>query len=128
MSCFDNVNKHLESKDTNSIKLNENDIEKIIFLKRKLSTLHDSRLQLNDLAKEIGMSGTDMQVKFKNHTGKTIIQYHREHILQGSMNLLKTNMAIKNIAYECGYSSTAAFSKAFSKFFGFSPSTVVKEN
>lgn len=125
---FDNVNKHLEGEDNDSTKLIDSDIQKIKFLKQKLSYIQEERLQINDLAKEIGMSSTDMQVKFKLHTGKTIIQYHREHILESSLNLLKSGMPIKNIAYACGYSSTSAFSKAFSKYFGFSPSKIQHDN
>jgi|SRR5690625_2420132 len=113
-------NLHNESKPKHN--LSEDDIERMQIMEEYLSNFISDPIHLQDLSKKMGMSETDMQVKFKLYTGKTIIQFHREYVLKHSIHLIRKGESIKSIAYTCGYSSTAAYSKAFKKYLGYSPS------
>lgn len=93
------------------------------FLKEILNQPNNPSLK--SISRQIGMSETNMQLKFKAYTGKTIIQYHREQVLLNALQMIQANLPIKEVAYFSGYSSTASFSKAFKKFIGLSPSEVL---
>ena len=42
--------------------------------------------------------------------------------------LLKTNMSLSNIAYECGFSDQSYMIKVFRKYSGYTPSLIKKVN
>lgn len=113
-------------KQMNQKALNEEDCIKIKQIELYISQLFDSPLQLNDLSRKMGMSETDMQRKFKTYTGKSIMQYHKEYILRSSIEKIKKGEPIKSIAYDLGYGSIAAYSKAFKRYTGYSPTEFVK--
>jgi len=62
--------------------------------------------------------------------GETLNNYVTRRRLEKSANLLvvKPQMTITDIAYDCGFSSSANFAKAFKKYFGYSATDVRKPN
>lgn len=95
---------------------------KMYDLKDLLSSRHHNISGLAELSKMIGMSETTMQREFKKMFGFTIMQYHKKMILKRGLDLLQEGESIKNTAFLVGYSSSAAFSKAFYNEFGIRPS------
>lgn len=120
---FDNINKLLKNHKYIEVKNICRYKEKMEFLKEILNQPNNPSLK--SISRQIGMSETNMQLKFKAYTGKTIIQYHREQVLLNALQMIQANLPIKEVAYFSGYSSTASFSKAFKKFIGLSPSEVL---
>ncbi|MEP3890568.1 MAG: AraC family transcriptional regulator [Hellea sp.] len=74
------------------------------------------------LASEVGMSRSRFAHRFKELLSMGPMAYLSEWRLQKSLKLLDTsNVNIQQIASESGYKSAAAFTRAFSSQFGFSP-------
>lgn len=78
---------------------------------------------VNNLAKEIGMSRSRFAHRFKELMGSGPMAYLSEWRLQKSLQLLESsNLNVQQVALETGYKSAAAFTRAFSGQFGYSPS------
>ncbi|NVK35546.1 MAG: helix-turn-helix transcriptional regulator [Rhodobacteraceae bacterium] len=82
---------------------------------------------LDTLASEAGMSRTQFAVVFKEIVGVTPISYLNSWRLEVSRTLLAEGMPVKNVAKECGFASPAAFSRAFSRQYGYSPKGEVRQ-
>ena len=66
---------------------------------------------------------------FKSLKGESIHSYAKKIRMQASAEFLKyTDLSVLDIALEVGYESTAAFSKAFKKLYGQTPSTFREAN
>lgn len=82
---------------------------------------------VDSLARECGMSRSGFSAHFTAMVGNTVKNY----LTQWRMNLAyqklkKKNEPLINLAEELGYHSEAAFSRAFKRVMGFSPSQVDK--
>ncbi len=74
------------------------------------------------LAKEVGMSRAVFAARFKAHLGIAPMAYLTRHRLEQAQQKLQRPQAVMaKIAQEVGYSSEAAFSKAFKRTMGVSP-------
>lgn len=94
--------------------LNENFHEKII---------------LNDCAKQLNISYDYFQHKFKKKTGNSPKQFLINRRLDFSKELLlKSELNCTEIAYRCGFSTSAQFSKLFKESYKISPSEYKKLN
>ena len=81
---------------------------------------HD--IQSEDIAKSINWGYSRFRKIFLQQTGKTPYQYIQEmRIKQGKFLLLNTTKALKEIAYEVGFSNPDYFSTAFRRITGVSP-------
>jgi AraC-like DNA-binding protein len=79
---------------------------------------------LEELAREANSSRTNVAKRFAELVGQPPMQYLTEWRMQVASNLLSQGSAkIAAIAAEVGYDSEAAFSRAFKKATGASPST-----
>jgi AraC family transcriptional regulator, activator of mtrCDE len=77
---------------------------------------------VEDLAREIGMSRTRFAHRFQDLIGMGPVSYLIEWRLQRAAVALRTShRTIAEIAYASGYSSQAAFARAFRERFGQSP-------
>lgn len=75
------------------------------------------------LAKKVAMSRASFASHFQELLGVAPIQYLYQWRMQKSYYWLKTTeMSIEVIAEKCGYQSASAFSKAFKRYAGSSPS------
>lgn len=79
------------------------------------------------LADNVGLSRTSFAVKFANLAGIPPLEYVTSWRMQKAKGLLKrTTMSIHEIAEAMGYSSEAAFAKAFKREIGDSPGSFRK--
>lgn len=80
------------------------------------------RASLREMAVACGVSERTLNRLFQERLGLSPIQYQIEQRLSAACQLLEINgMTIKEIAWRCGYSSAAFFSRAFRKRFAVSP-------
>ncbi len=87
---------------------------------------HD--IQSEDIAKAISWGYSRFRKVFLQQTGKTPYQYIQEtRIKQGKFLLLNTTKALKEIAYEVGFSNPDYFSTAFRRITGLSPLAYKKQ-
>jgi AraC-like DNA-binding protein/mannose-6-phosphate isomerase-like protein (cupin superfamily) len=79
-------------------------------------------LTLDQISHISGMSPSVFSVKFKQHTGQTLIEYRNEIRLNVAKEaLLNTDSKILNIAQEVGFDDLSFFNKQFKKKLGLSP-------
>ncbi|MCB0630946.1 MAG: helix-turn-helix domain-containing protein [Lewinella sp.] len=75
------------------------------------------------LAREIGLSHSQLFRKIKSLSGKSIAGYIRLVRLQRAEDLLKdSSLNVSEVAYQVGFSNPAYFSRSFQKEFGITPS------
>ncbi len=94
-------------------------------LSRCLSLIHDDPRRdwsLEELATATGMSRSALAERFQTMLGMPPIRYLRDwRLYLASVALAMTGQAIATIAFEAGYATEAAFSRAFSRSFGAPP-------
>ncbi len=91
------------------------------------SNLGNEQFQIEDLAKEIHLSRTQIYRKLKALTGKTFVEILKEMKMHRAKELLtKTDKAIGEIALELGFSDPSYFSKVFKGVVGKAPSEMRK--
>jgi len=91
------------------------------------ANLNNNQFGVTELAKEAGMSRSQLHRKIKSINNQTLSQFIREIRLKTAVELLKNNtLAISEIAYEVGFNDPSWFSRAFKEEFGFAPSAISK--
>jgi len=89
--------------------------------------LANSHLSVQDLATDMGMSRTQLFRKFRAVLDQNPKDYIQTTRLNFAKKLLKTTeLSVKEIAYQVGFSDPRYFSRCFSKEFGVSPSKYSK--
>ncbi|MGD1937070.1 MAG: helix-turn-helix domain-containing protein [Cyanophyceae cyanobacterium] len=77
---------------------------------------------LHDLAKDLGISHTCLNRRFRKHFGMTVFEWLRMHRLERAQRYLQDQeRSITQIAFQCGFSSASHFGQCFKKQFGRSP-------
>jgi len=86
-------------------------------------TQHETHeLNVQYLSHKVGLSRWQLQRTFKALTGLSLIEYLREHrICVGAKLLLNTKQGVLDVAFASGFSSQAAFSRAFKTRFCMTP-------
>ncbi|MEM6395013.1 MAG: ATP-binding protein [Bacteroidota bacterium] len=85
--------------------------------------LRNPNLKADDLARQLGMSRSNLYLKLTAITGMSFNVYLRTLRLQRAQHLLKsTTLNISEIAYEVGFNDPKYFSRLFAKNFGMPPS------
>jgi AraC-like DNA-binding protein len=98
---------------------------KVIWQAKRLLDQQPNRAwKLEQLAKEAGMSKFHLLRQFKQVFGLPPHQYLLQKRLHWAKNQLSGSAALSELALEAGFADLAAFSKAFKKQFGESPSNV----
>jgi AraC-like DNA-binding protein len=95
------------------------------FIGKALSLLHTSSAQnwtIEQLAKQVGMSRSLFAERFTTLVGMPPMQYLAQWRMQIASELLIGGADLATVAAEIGYTSEAAFSRAFKKIVGMSPS------
>lgn len=91
----------------------------IDYIKKNL----DKEFKVTQMSADIGISVYYLCHLFKSSTGTTVIEYRNElRLTKAKLMLINTDKSISNIAQEVGYSSSAYFTKIFTKFENISPS------
>jgi AraC-like DNA-binding protein len=73
------------------------------------------------LGKECGMSRSSLAERFNHYVGQPPLQYISRWKMQLASKLLSDGMSIMRVAEHSGYSSEAAFQKAFKRHVGMAP-------
>lgn len=95
---------------------------------RAIALIHDDPSRawtLASLAEEVAMSRSAFATRFAELVGMPVMQYVTQWRMQVAMSLLISDGArVSDLAARLGYRSEAAFSRAFKRFTGMSPSAV----
>lgn len=85
-------------------------------------------LTLSGLSQRAMFSTTYFHRLFKASTGKTLHHFIEDQRVEKAVNLLlRTDMTLTQIAYECGFSSQSYFSYAFKRNKGMTPKDYAKK-
>ena len=86
----------------------------------------DKKISLTEVASVSHFSAYHFHRIFTGIVGETVNDYIVRRRLECAVNLLifKTELPVTQVALDCGYSSSANFSKAVRLHFGFSPSEI----
>lgn len=88
------------------------------------NNLDNSDLSVNDLANYVGTSRSGINRKLKSIIGITPKELIIKSRMQKACTLLRTtDMTVKEIAYECGFTDQNYFGKSFKQIIGVSPSS-----
>lgn len=103
---------------------NENSDE--AFLKKVhtfiIEKIDDPELRIEDLAKEIGMSRTQLYRRIKTVTGMAPQKYLLDIRLQMAAQYLKEGLNVSETCIKVGFSDPSYFSKRFKAYYNISPS------
>jgi transcriptional regulator GlxA family with amidase domain len=81
-----------------------------------------SRVQLPQLAREIGVSVRMLEHLFKTHTGRPFVRYYRDLRITLAKDLLaNTNEPVKVISCILGYKAVEVFCRDFKRVCGRTP-------
>lgn len=83
-------------------------------------------ISLETISKEVEISKFHFIKEFKKYIGITPNQYLQIKKINLTKELLKKNMPLSHIAYECGFSDQSYMIKVFKKFYGFTPNKLNK--
>lgn len=75
----------------------------------------------NDLVDLVYISPDYCSRLFKKETGRSLAQYILEKRVEKAKKLLQSDMSVKNVALQVGYSNFSYFSKVFREMMGMSP-------
>lgn len=89
------------------------------------SAIHRQSLQdlsIIDIARNLGISRRTLEVKFRRHTGKTLLEEIQEvRLTRAKMILQETDLPISEVADLCGYRSASYLVQIFGREFGMTP-------
>ena len=95
-------------------------------INRALKVIHlgaGDTLTLSDVAREVGMSRSGLAVRFRELVGDTPMNYLTNwRMLKARDMLVSGSLSLAEVAEQVGYSSEAAFSRAFKREFDQNPS------
>lgn len=95
---------------------------------RAIALIHDDPSRpwtLASLAEEVAMSRSAFATRFAELVGMPVMHYVTQWRMQVAMSVLKSDSTrLADLAARLGYQSEAAFSRAFKRFTGISPSAV----
>jgi AraC-like DNA-binding protein len=96
--------------------------------KKILQSLMKPFIGIENLAKELGTSETNLKSNFKKVFGKTLFQYFQEkQMLLAKEILLNQTIQISDLALALGYESASKFTAAFKKKIGVLPSQILQK-
>ena len=90
---------------------------------RILRTVRTGSLsKIRDLAREFKLSASHLQHLFKAETGSCLGRsLTEERLRRAAALLLKSDGSVKEIAYSVGYKHPSSFVRAFTRYFGSTP-------
>ena len=87
--------------------------------------LTNDQFSVEELARNIGMSRSQLHRKLVMATGQSVSQFIREYRLQLGMELLKGGeLTAAEVSERIGFGSATYFNKCFNEFYGFPPGEV----
>jgi len=92
------------------------------------ANLSNENFGVSELAREIGMSRSNLLRKIKTSTKLSVSQLIREVRLQHAMEMLRqTDLTVSEISFKVGFSSTSYFIKCFHDHYGYPPGEAGKD-
>ncbi len=86
-----------------------------------------NRITVEDLCKKIGVNRNILNSGFKDMFGQSPAEYARSQTLEWARTqIIEGNHSIKALSDVAGYSNISAFSRAYSSYFGISPTKTPK--
>jgi TolB-like protein/AraC-like DNA-binding protein len=108
---------------TNKLSLDELFIKKIGDIIE--ANILNNQFGVSELAKEIGLSRSQLHRKLRDINGKSPSQFIREYRLEKAMEMLKLKQGTASeISYDVGFSSPSYFNTSFHEFYGYTPGEV----
>lgn len=87
--------------------------------------LTNDQFSVEELARNIGMSRSQLHRKLNSATGQSVSQFIREYRLQLSLELLRAGkLTAAEVSDRVGFGSATYFSKCFNEYYGFPPGEV----
>jgi len=91
------------------------------------NNISNDQFGVSELAREIGMSRSNLLRKIKKLTNLSVSQYISQLRLKSAMNLLEEqSYTVSEVCYRVGFSSTSYFIKCFRELYGYPPGEVGK--
>lgn len=85
--------------------------------------LSDSDFSVDKFSRDIGMSRSNLYLKFKAITGESATDFIKRIRFTKAVELIQSQRyTIAQIAYMCGFNSPSYFSTAFKQYYGYMPS------
>lgn len=114
------VNYNLSTKGRSDDKM----VQAINTVKQHMANHLSEQIDMQALAKEMGMSYTWLRRTFREKTGMPPAQYLQQLRIHSSMYFLRnTALPVKNIAIDCGFRTSEYFCTVFQEIMGMSPGT-----
>lgn len=88
------------------------------------SNISNLDLNLDDISQNIGLSKYHFLREFKKQYGITPNQYIQIKKVNRVRDLLKSDMCLSSIAYDCGFTDQSYMIKVFKKYIGYTPSKI----
>ena len=93
------------------------------------ANLTNEQFGVSELAKEMGMSRSNLHRKVIFTTKTSVSQFIRQYRLKRAMEMLRqTSVNVSEVAYKVGFGSVTYFTKCFGDYYGFPPGEVGKRN
>ncbi|MBT8223002.1 MAG: helix-turn-helix domain-containing protein [Eudoraea sp.] len=87
--------------------------------------LGDENFGVTELAREVGLSRSQLHRRLKAINGKSTSLFIREYRLSRALEMLEGNVAtVSEIAYKAGFRSPTYFNSSFKKLYGYPPGEV----
>lgn len=91
-------------------------------IKNYIDTNYMSGIKVADIAASLNISKNHLTRIFKNETGKTPQEYIVKRKMKSAKKLIESGHTVSETAQILGYADQPIFSKAFKKYYGYSPS------
>ncbi len=89
------------------------------------ANLNNSQFGVSELAREMGMSRSNLHLRVKKLTKKSASQFINQVRLEKAMEILqKESLTISETAFDCGFQSVSYFTKCFHDYYGYPPGKV----
>src|SRR3989337_2774940 len=89
------------------------------------ANLTNDQFSVEELARKMGMSRSQLHRKLNASTGQSVSQFIREYRLQRGMELLKEGeLNAAEVADRIGFGSATYFNKCFNEYYGYPPGEV----
>jgi len=91
------------------------------------ANLNNDQFGVEELAKEVGLSRSQIHRKLHRINGKSVTKFIREIRLEEAHRLIEQEVGTASeVAYQVGFSSPTYFTKCFHEYFGYTPGEVKK--
>ena len=100
----------------------ESESRRVQKIKQFIGAHYASELRLEDLAGMVGMAPSAFSRFFKQHTGRTLVEYIIDIRLGNAARMLvDTTDSISEICYACGFNNLSNFNRSFKARRGYTP-------